>query len=407
MFSWIYLEDFSMKPRNKYEKRVVEINATLKEDIAIKDFEWAKRNCIVDMGRADYAYFSICTNIKEFEVNRLYRIYKFTDKNTSHFFVVEIMREFVDGDRRTYFSKKRYGLGCSYFDTFSLNSDIELKSNERNYAGNMLSWLMDYSCGSRCQSSGRRMRCETRDCKELGRVICNNPVAETMYKENNPIFNYLMYRTHLKDVCRAYTLAKRHGFVFDNFSTPLWFDMVEAIIYCKKDFHNPVYIAPKDLLATHNRFIRMMHRKQEEAKLEREYKKIEKERLERKALDELYVKNRKRFFDMVLKSGDLEIRVLKSVDEFLQEAEFMHHCVYRCRYWDMKTHPHSLILSATIAGTKCETIEVNLDTYKVAQCYGKHDQFTNYHDKIVAFVKRHMKTIKAYNENKKQLKKAA
>lgn len=110
---------------------------------------------------------------------------------------------------------------------------------------------------------------------------------------------------------------------------------------------------------------------------------------------------------MVLKGGDLEIRVLKSVDEFLQEAEFMHHCVYKCRYWDMKTHPHSLILSATIAGTKCETIEVNLETYKVAQCYGKHDQFTNYHDKIVAFVKRHMKTIKAYNENKVQTKKAA
>ena len=53
-----------MKPRNKYEKRVVEINATLKEDIAIKDFEWAKRNCIVDMGRADYAYFTIFSNMQ-------------------------------------------------------------------------------------------------------------------------------------------------------------------------------------------------------------------------------------------------------------------------------------------------------------------------------------------------------
>jgi hypothetical protein len=237
----------------------------------------------------------------------------------------------------------------------------------------------------------------------------NNPVAETMYKEHNPMFVYLMYRTHLKDVCRAYTLAKRHGFVFDEYSIPLWLDMVEAIIYCKRDFHNPVYIAPKDLLATHDRFIRMMNRKKNEASLEREYKKIEKERNERKSLDELYIKERKRFFDMVLKSGSLEIRVLQSVDEFLEEANHMQHCVYKCRYWDLKQHPKSLIMSATIGGYKCETIEVNLDTYKIAQCYGKHDQFTNYHNRIVDFVNKHMETIKAYNENgvKKQSKKAA
>jgi hypothetical protein len=66
-------------------------------------------------------------------------------------------------------------------------------------------------------------------------------------------------------------------------------------------------------------------------------------------------------------------------------------------------------MSATIGGYKCETIEVNLDTYKIAQCYGKHDQFTNYHNRIVDFVNKHMETIKAYNENgvKKQSKKAA
>ena len=32
----------TMKPRNKYEKRVAELNATLKEDIAVRDIEWVK-----------------------------------------------------------------------------------------------------------------------------------------------------------------------------------------------------------------------------------------------------------------------------------------------------------------------------------------------------------------------------
>lgn len=392
-----------MKPRNKYEKRVAEMNATLTEDIAIRDYAWAKKETFssdVNMGRANYVYFTICNNMAEFEVRRLYRLYRFDDNNTTHFFVTEIMREFIDGDKRTYFAKRRIPMGCSYYDTFSLNSDITLTENRKNYAGNMIARLMDYSIGSHPQSSGHRIKCEWRDCRELGRVIKNNPVAETMYKEQNPMFNYLMYRSHLKDVCRAYTLAKRHGFVFNDHTIPLWLDMVEAIIYCKKDFHNPVFIAPADLMATHDRFIRMMQRKQEQAKLDREYKKMQKERNERKELDELYVKKRKRFFDMLLKSGDLEVRVLRSVDEFCEEAAYMQHCVYRCRYWDMKQHPQSLILSATIAGVKCETIEVNLETYQIAQCYGKYNHFTNYHDKIVDFIKRQMKTIKAYNENK-------
>jgi hypothetical protein len=46
-----------------------------------------------------------------------------------------------------------------------------------------------------------------------------------------------------------------------------------------------------------------------------------------------------------------------------------------------------------------QTIKAHLD--KMAQ------QDFAFADKIVAFVKRHMKTIKAYNEGKVQLKKAA
>ena len=73
----------------------------------------------------------------------------------------------------------------------------------------------------------------------------------------------------------------------------------------------------------------------------------------------------------------------------------------------MNSHPQSLIMEACIGGNKTELIEVRLDTYKIQQSFGKYNQFSNYHDKIVAFVKRHMKTIKAYNEGKVQLKKAA
>ncbi len=386
-----------MKPRNEFEKRVAEINATLSQDISVECLEWAKRESLsCDM--TYYTYFTVFTNIREFEVKRLYRLYRFDDNSTSHFFCVEIMREFSDGQDKAYFSKTRLGMNVSSYDTFSIGSNIRLRENRRNYAGNMLSWLMDLSIGSHSETDGERVMCEKRDPKELGRIICNNPVLETMYKQGNPMFGYLMYRTYLKETCRAYTIAKRHGFVFNEETIPLWLDMVYAIIVCKKDWHNPVYIAPADLRATHDRFIRMMVRKQQENKVAREYKKIQKEIERNKKINEDYIKRRKRFYDMVLSDGLIECRVLRDVEAFREEGTAMEHCVFKCRYFE---RPYSLILSARIGSERVETVEVDLTDYTIKQCYGKHDQFTMHHQRIVDLVNAQMEVVREYNENKR------
>ena len=390
-----------MRPRNKYEKRVAELNATLSEDIAESNVNRVKEECKNwDMGH--FCYFTVHSNMCEFMVRRLYRVYKFTDKSTDHFFFVEIMREFSDGERKVIFSKTRIAFGVAYFDTFSFNSDITLKENYPNYAGNFLSSCFDLSMDSVPEdNSSNRVKCASIDPKELGRIICNNPVAETMYKEHNPMFGYLMYRTYLKETCRAYTIAKRHGFVFNQETIPLWLDMVYAIIVCKKDWHNPVYIAPADLRATHDRFIRMMIRKQQENRLTREYNKIQREIERNKKINEDYIKRRKRFYDMVLSDGMIECRVLRDVEAFREEGTAMAHCVFKCRYFEK---PYSLILSARINGRRVETIEVDLTNYKIKQCYGKHDQFTMHHQRIVDLVDSQMDVIKDYNNNKRTTK---
>lgn len=400
-----------MRPRNKFEKRAVELNAALSEDIALQDYEWAKQMTYksdVDMGYQHYVYFTIYTNIAEFEVSRLYRIYRFTDKSTDHFFCMEIMRVFSDGTRKAYFSKRRFGFGCSYYDSFTYGSEIDLRDNVKNYAGNMISYLMDYSIGSHYESDGERMKCETRDIKELARVICNNPVAETLYKNKDNMFLYLMYRTNIPKICRAYTLAKRHNFVFDEYSTPLWMDMIESIIYCKKDHHNPVFIAPKDLIATHDKFVDMAHRlrlknaekkrrRAEELRIQRETEQIKSQLEKDQSMNEAYIKRRKKFYDMVLTDGLIECRVLRDVQAFADEALAMDHCVFRCKYFNK---PYSLILSARIDDQRVETVEVDLSNYTIKQCYGKHDQFTMHHKRIVDLVNSQMDTIKEYNKKR-------
>lgn len=396
-----------MRPRNKYERRVAELNATLSEDIAVKDIEWYKRTSKSwDFGYGHFCYFTIYTNIEEFEVKRLYRGYKFTDKSTDHFFFVEILREFYDGEKKLYFGKQRT-MG-SYYDCFSFGSDIVLRGVCKNFAGYVLTDLFDLSCASHSQSIGKRIACEYRDPKELARIICNNPVAETMYKQKNPIFRFLMWRTYAKETCRAYTLAKRHGFEFNDITIPLWIDMVYAIIKCKKDWHNPVFIAPTDLRATHDRFIDMWCRKRqkeqeqrdrqrEEMRVRLEYEANRKQLENDKTINEQYIKRRQKFYDMLLTDGLIECRVLRDCKEFEEEGTTMQHCVFKCKYYEK---PYSLILSARIKGERVETIEVDLSNYTIKQCYGFRDHFTMHHQRIVDLVNSQMETIKAYNRKR-------
>ena len=146
-------------------------------------------------------------------------------------------------------------------------------------------------------------------------------------------------------MCRAITLAKRHGFVFNNETAPIWFDMVRSICYCKKDFHNPVFIAPKNLMEMHDRFTNMEFRKRRrdreerdrlrnEMRIRREYEEIQKQLEEDKTINEKYIKRRKRFYDMELTDGLITCRVLRDVNEFRDEGMDMAHCVFRCRYYD-------------------------------------------------------------------------
>ena len=407
-----------MKPRNKYEKRVADINATLLQDIAVKDIEWYKKaSQSWDFGNGHFCYFTIYTNIKEFEVKRLYRGYKFTDKSTDHFFFVEILRSFDDGTNKLYFAKHRQ-MGC-YYDCFTYSSEIELRGVYKNYANYDITDLFCLSCASHSQSRGKRVACELTNPKELARVICNNPVAENLYKTNDCLFGWLLYDSYPKEICRAITLAKRHGFVFDKETTPLWFDLVRCIVYCKKDWHNPVYIAPSDLLATHDKFVEMRHRREEKVR-EQKRRRAEALRIARETealksqleddatKNEAYIKRRRKFYDMVLTDGLIECRVLRDIKAFEEEGSAMAHCVFRCKYYEK---PYSLILSARINGQRVETIEVDLIRYTIKQCYGKHDQFTMHHQRIIDLVNAQMDTIRAYNRRRvkklKELRKAS
>ena len=96
----------------------------------------------------------------------------------------------------------------------------------------------------------------------------------------------------------------------------------------------------------------------EAERLERERKKLE----DMEKYKENYIRKKAVFFNLALTDGLLVIKVLQSVDEFLEEGKAMHHCVYTNEYYNQD---NTLILSARIDGKRIETVELSLDTFKV------------------------------------------
>lgn len=96
------------------------------------------------------------------------------------------------------------------------------------------------------------------------------------------------------------------------------------------------------------------------------------------------------FFGITFTDGVIQVKVLESVQEYLEEGKALHHCVFTNEYYLKK---QSLILSARIDGKRIETIEVNLDTLKVVQSRGLQNKNTEYHEQIVNLVNANRRLI--------------
>lgn len=98
-----------------------------------------------------------------------------------------------------------------------------------------------------------------------------------------------------------------------------------------------------------------------------------------------------KFFGISFTDGTIQVRVLESVNEFMEEGRAMHHCVFNGEYY---LKENSLILSATIDGKRIETIEISLKTLKVIQSRGVCNKNTEYHDQIINLVNKNKRLIR-------------
>ena len=209
--------------------------------------------------------------------------------------------------------------------------------------------------------------------------------AETLLKAGRTEhLRYFLSRARtIDEYWPAYKITLRRG--YDITDIALWCDYVDMLRRLGKDTHNAHYVCPEDLQAAHDTAQRKLQAQREkEAEAQRRQKAIENE--------ERFQALKAPFFGIAFTDGTIQIRVLESVQEYIEEGQALHHCVFTNEY---HLKEQSLILSARIEGKRIETIEVSLETMEVLQCRGLQNKNTEYHDRIIDLVHRNIKQIQS------------
>jgi hypothetical protein len=229
-------------------------------------------------------------------------------------------------------------------------------------------------------------------------TMAEYPAFETLWKAGEWKLA-TFFKRRINEYWAQIKIVRRHGYEIADLRE--WRDMVDMLHCLDMDTHNPKFLCPDNLHDAHNALVaeRQRRRRIEEERWRRQQDEWARERarqamLTRKETNEDFIKRRGKYFGISIPStAGFTIVALQSVDDFEREGNTLHHCVYACGYYKKEG---SLILSARDADNNpIETLEIDLRSYKILQCYGPHDSFTPLHKEIVKTMTDNMWQVKA------------
>ena len=330
-------------------------------------------------------YFTILTTSRNYQVLRMCLLIVGMEKGCkASSYTIEIGQYWWNAQGRKTIVAVQRVLG-RYIDTFSYCSPMAVRNDNEAYRHISYSQIYPkFKATEALRRNGFKNDFHDIAPTVLIPALLSDSRAETLIKAGRTEhLKYFLDNSRAFDACwQSYKVATRNGYDIEDIS--IWCDYVDMLRRLGKDTHSPKYVCPTDL---HREHVRRQH------ELHRQREREEKEKRRKKAMEDerRFHELKSKFFGIRFTDGTIQVHVLESVQEHLEEGTAMHHCVFSNEYY---LKENSLILSATIEGRRIETIEVNLDTLKVVQSRGVCNKNTEYHDQIVSLVNANRKLIR-------------
>lgn len=331
-------------------------------------------------------YFSIITACKGYQVIRFFfakAYYKIGQ--AAEYSIYEVAQRWIAPNGKFETIAKLRGISFIYYDLWQEYSPMEIRRNHHVYDITPACTYPRVRIIPELKRNGFKGEFHSLQPFELFCELLKNNQAETLIKTGQYSLLSYFIRYSSKSVATYWNsirIAIRNDYYVKDAN--IWCDYIDLLRYFNKDTNNPKYICPANLKAEHDRLVQKKTECLERERIEQQKRKaLENER----KFQELKAK----FFGISFTDGTIQVRVLESVAEFLEEGTAMHHCVFTNTYY---LKPDSLILSACIDGKRIETIEVSLKTLKVLQSRGVCNKNTEYHDRIIELVNKNKRLIR-------------
>ena len=418
-----------MKPRNKFEKAVLAESKHLLP-ITKQQSKWAFRECIdhfayrlpkgcttcMDCGHRwvinkpretctcphcrtklqvketyerklqQKQYFTILTTCGEFQVLRMFLLIVGMEKGyPAESSVIEIGQYWWNSQGNQTIVAIQRIMG-SYLDTFAFHSPKAIRRDNEVYQYIAQSPLYPkVKSLDILRRNGFAGDCHDIAPTKLIPALLTDSRAETLFRGGRTadLRHFLVNPHGIDQYWAAYKITLRKHYLITDIV--LWCDYVDMLRRLGKDIHNPKYVCPENLQEAHDTAQRKLQIKQDKEAETRRRQQASENEARFQALKAL-------FFGIAFTDGVIQVKVLESVQEYLEEGKALHHCVFTNEYYLKK---QSLILSARIDGKRIETIEVSLETMKVIQCRGLQNKNTEYHDRIIDLVNRNIRQIQS------------
>ncbi|NWL02839.1 hypothetical protein DM790_18605 [Flavobacterium collinsii] len=342
-------------------------------------------------------YFAVIERCAGFQVVRMAISHKHMKKNFApSYFHKEVMQHWINpkGDVRTL--ARSTNVFSSNLDAWKFYSPLEIKP--KDFIRNSRFYINPFKVYPQMKvlpilkRNGFKTSVYDIAPHLLFSSLLSDPVAETLLKSRQ--LNLLQYylcasRQNIRRNWQAVkTVIRNHYKISD---VPVWEDYLELLRYFKKDLSCPLYVCPENLCEAHDHFVK------KKRDLLRK-KKLRDLRLEIEKAQKRYANDKKRFFGLSFRDGQLSISVIEEVKDFMAEGDDLGHCVFTNEYYVRKD---SLILSAKFCDKSMETIEISLSRMEILQCRGLKNKPSRHHRQILQLLSQNLYQIKERMKKRK------
>ena len=339
-------------------------------------------------------HFAVVTTRDNFQVIRVVHVECRSRKGeTAEYIVDEVLQRWFDAEGNEVNIARKKCFMPRYCDAWNFDSDMEIRRRTSNYDN-----IPIYATYPKCRvlpiirRNGFNGFNDT-DTYDLLKGLMSDNKVETLVKTRQyGLLAYYLYRSqYRRDSWQLIKICLRHGYKVKDVAT--WYDHINTLERLGMDVHNPLYLCPKSLRSVHNRLVELLKRREEKVRIENERNAEIRRQIRQRKDDEAketYPQRMSRYLDLVFSDGLIEVTVLQTAEDFYNEGEAMHHCVYTNAYY---AKDNSLVMSAHIGEKRIETVEIDLQHMSISQAHGSHNQNSEYHDRIVSLVQRNLPAI--------------